>query len=134
MATSPLSGRTVYSDFRTDFAINPVSSDLAVVRNEEAVKASIRNLLMTDKGERLFQPELGSNLRTMLFEPLTPDTIILIRQMVKDTINDHEPRANLIDVQVTGALDEGSVQITVIFNVVNVERPVTLNVTLTRVR
>lgn len=134
MATSPLSNRILYSDFRSDFAINPVSSDLARKTNEEAVKESIRNLLLTDKGERLFQPDIGSDLRTLLFEPLTPDTMLLIRQQVEDTINNYEPRANLIDVQVTGSLDNGSVEIAVVFNVINIERPISLSVTLTRVR
>lgn len=114
--------------------LHPVSSDLGKKTNEESVKESIRNILLTDKGERPFQHDIGSDIRRMLFEPLTPDTLIVFKRIIKDSIINYEPRANLIDVQVTGAIDTGRVDVTIVFNVINVERAITLSVTLTRVR
>ena len=126
--------RELYADFHKDFFLNPVSEDLARKINEEAIKESLRNLLLTDRGERLFQPQVGSNIRQMLFENMTPDTIVIIREEIKDTITSHEPRCNLISVDVIAALDNNSVMVRIQFSVINSETPVDLNVTLNRVR
>ena len=71
MATSPLSSKVLYSDFFTNLDNNPVSEDVAVKTNENAIRQSIRNLLMTNRGERPFQPDLGGNITAMLFENTT---------------------------------------------------------------
>lgn len=126
--------KEIYSDFYKDFTQNPVSLDLARKTNVEAVKESIKNLILTDQGERLFQPTLGTKVRALLFDNLTPDLIISIRELVKDTITNYEPRAELIDVDVTAAIDSNDVKITIIFTVINIEEPIALAVTLTRVR
>lgn len=126
--------KEIYSDFYKDFTQNPVSLDLARKTNVEAVKESIKNLILTDQGERLFQPTLGTKVRALLFDNLTPDLIISIRELVKDTITNYEPRAELIDVDVTSAIDSNDVKITIIFTVINIEEPIALAVTLTRVR
>jgi phage baseplate assembly protein W len=132
---SPLNvKKTLYSDFHMDFFQNPVSLDVARNTNEEAVKQSIRNLLMTDKGERPFQPQLGSNIRKLLFENLMPDTIILAKEIIKETIETYEPRANLIGVDVIAGDDNHTINIVVVFNVINSENDITLVTTLTRVR
>ena len=135
MALTPItSKREIYSDFHKDFLLNPVSSDLARKINEEAVKDSIRNLLLTDRGERLFQPQLGSDIRQLLFENNTADTIVILREAVRDTIISHEPRCNLISVDVQSAIDANAVTVKIVFNVINSQTPIDLTVTLTRVR
>ena len=60
------------SDFRKDLLVSPVSKDLALLKDEDAVKESIKNLILTDRGERLMQPYIGGNIRAMLFENMTP--------------------------------------------------------------
>lgn len=135
MATSPIDlNREIYADFHKDLLVSPVNSDLARKTNEEAVKESIKNLIFTDRGERPFQPQLGSNIRKMLFDMLTPSTIILAKELIKETIENFEPRANLIDVEVTGAIDSNALKATIIFAVANVEDPIVLETILTRVR
>lgn len=135
MAITPITKkREIYSDFRMDFLLSPVNDDLARKNNEEAVKESIRNLLLTDRGERLFQPLLGGNIRQFLFENITPATLIMIREAVRDTIKNFEPRCSLIDVDVITNNDKNYVTIVVTFYIINIETPVTLNVTLDRVR
>jgi len=126
--------RTLYTDFFSDFYRNPVSQDLARITNEEAVKQSIRNLLLTDKGERPYQPKLGSDIRKLLFENIMPDTVILAKQIIRETIETYEPRANLIGVDVLANPDLHTIQIIVVFNVINSEDDITLVTTLTRVR
>lgn len=124
----------LYSDFHKDLSINPISLDLAVKTNEEAVKESIKNLVLTDRGERLFQPNLGGNIRRTLFDNMTPATIKLLEEHVREVINNYEPRAALIDVEVVGEADQNAVRITVSFYVRNNQRPVTISIFLERTR
>ena len=132
---TPLTAKkSLYSDFHMDFFRNPVSLDLALNRDEEAVKQSIRNLLLTDRGERPFQPNLGSDLRKMLFENLTPNTSLTMREMVRETIEQYEPRAQLIGVDIIATPDANAVRVVIVFNVINSEEDITLVTTLTRVR
>lgn len=135
MALTPLTiKRELYADVHKDLMRNPVSKDLARKINEDAIKESIRNLLLTDRGERLFQPEVGSDIRHMLFENIGADTLVVMRETVRDTIISHEPRCNLISVDVAAGIDNNSVAIRIVFNVINNQTPVDLTVTLKRVR
>lgn len=126
--------KSLYSDFYTDFFQNPVSLDVALNRDEEAVKQSIRNLLLTDRGERPFQPQLGSDLRQLLFENMMPDTVLLAKQMVRETIENYEPRANLISVDILAQEDVNRIAVVIVFNVINSQEDITLVTTLARVR
>jgi len=125
---------SLYSDFHKDLTQNPISLDLAVKRDEEAVKESLKNLILTNKGERLFQPLLGGNIAAQLFENNTPATIKLIQEQVKSTILQYEPRAQLIDVVVQSSIDNNKVEITIYFYITNIEQPITVTVFLERTR
>jgi len=131
---TPLTQRTVYSDFFTDLNKHPVNNLLLRKTNVDAVKQSIRNWLLTDKGERPFQPNLGGNIRAMLFENITAQTFITMEEMIFDTLTAHEPRAEVIEVVVSQSSYEHDVQVTIVFRVVNVQEPVTLEILLERVR
>ena len=113
--------------------ISPISKDVALLKDEDAVKRAISNLILTDPGERLMQPYIGGGIREMLFENLTPGTLKIIEERVRDTIDTYEPRAELIDVAVE-SIDEQSVQVTVLFYVTNEEQPIQLDVILERNR
>lgn len=136
MVLTPLARRKVEtnSDLHKDLTVSPINFDLARKIDEEAVKESIKNLVLTDRGERLFQPEVGCDVRKLLFDNVTPDMIILAKDMIKNTIDAYEPRVNLIGVDVIGDLDDNRVTIVIVFNVINKEEPITLNLTLDRVR
>lgn len=133
MAT-PLTQRVVYSDFFTDFDKHPIRNTLLRKTNVDAVKQSLRNLLLTDRGERPFQPKLGGHIRAMLFENITAQTFITMQEHIKDVIEAHEPRADVIDVVVAQTFNDHEVQVTIVFRVVNVQEPVTLELLLERVR
>lgn len=124
----------LYSDFKKDLEVNLLTDDLAITRDEDAVKESMRNLMLTDRGERLMQPNLGAGLKELLFENLTPATLELIKDRVQSTLEIYEPRADIIDVTVAGSLDENEVYVTVRFYINNREQPVTLDVILERTR
>ena len=127
---SLLKKREVYSDFHKDLTLNPVSGDIARRINEDAIKESIKNLILTDRGERLFQPLVGSDIRKMLFENITPEVVLLIKEMVTDTLETYEPRCSLVGVDVLSSIDGNEISIIIVYNTINSPDPITLNVTL----
>lgn len=134
MATGAIPSKVIYSDFATDLDTNPITGKLLRVTNVDAVKQSIRNLVLTDFGERLMQPNLGGNVRALLFENITPQTMITAKHTLEQLISTHEPRARLIDVAVSTTNNDHEVQIQIVFAVINIEQPVTLDVVLQRIR
>jgi phage baseplate assembly protein W len=125
---------TIYQDFKKDLEISPLSQDLTVFKDEDAVKESIKNLILTDRGERLMQPDLGGNISAMLFENITPATLKLIEDQVRTTIQLYEPRAELQNVAVTSNIDDNVVKVKITFYIKNVEQPIDLDVFLERTR
>jgi phage baseplate assembly protein W len=125
---------SIYSDFKKNLEISPLSSDLTVHKDEDAVKESITNLLLTDRGERLMQPSLGANLRAMLFENITPGILKLIEDQVKTTLDLYEPRAEVINVAVTSNIDDNVVRVKVTFYILNNQQPISVDVFLERTR
>jgi uncharacterized protein len=126
--------RVLYSDFFKDLTVNPISGDLALRTNEEAIKESLKNLILTNRGERLFQPNIGSDVMASLFENATPVTLKILEERVRDVINNFEPRVSIIDVDVTSLYDDNRVQVTIYFYVKNREDPLSVDVFIDRVR
>ena len=85
-----------FKDININFKKHPVTNDLVVSRDASAIKQSIINLLLTNKGERLFQPDYGSDIRSQLFEPLDFATSANIERSIRYTILEFEPRINII--------------------------------------
>ena len=123
-----------YSDLDLDFAKNPLSLDVNVKTDVDAVKRSIKNLIIPGRYERLFQPDLSAGVSGLLFEQLTPGTKNTIETRIRQTIHKNEPRANLRNVQVLEDFDNNELRVTVDFTVVNISRPVNLEFTLRRLR
>ena len=125
---------TLYQDFKKNLEKSPVSSDLTVLKDEDAVKESIKNLILTDRGERLMQPNLGGNINAMLFENITPAILVLIQNQVRTTIELFEPRAEIIDVIASSNYDDNTVRVQISFYITNVQQPIALDVFLERTR
>lgn len=123
-----------YIDIDLNFVPHPVTGDIAVKYDNEAVKASIKHLVLTNLGERLFQPTVGSTVSGHLFENITPLTVGLVKKAIEDVINRYEPRAELIDVKVEAKNDENSLEVTIMFYIINVPEPVTTRIVLERIR
>jgi len=124
----------LYSDIFTNFTVHPELHDLTVKKNEEAVKQAILNLIATNKYERPFQPDFGSNIRNYLFEPINPVTQQGIKEAITNAIDNYEPRAKLISVVVTPYIDENAYSVSIVFYIININTPVTLTTILHRVR
>lgn len=124
----------LYSDFLTDLNIHPATGQILRFADEFAVKRSIRNLLQTNKYERLFQPDIGSNINRILFEPVSSHTATMLKQYVTETIDTYEKRCKLIEVVVTPSPDQNLYTVTIVFAIINKQDPVSINVTLYRVR
>jgi phage baseplate assembly protein W len=123
-----------YSDFYMNLDPHPDSKQLVRYVDSDAVKSSIRNLVLTNKYERLFQPNIGSNLRAYLFELISPETEFLIKKSITETIENYEPRAQLIDVVVSGQIDDNAYTVSIYFYVNNNPNAQALNFTLNRLR
>lgn len=124
----------IYADFKKNLEISPLSNDLTLLKDEDAVKEALTNILLTEPGERLMQPDFGGGLRTLLFENLTPATLTMIRERIIAAVRIHEPRAELINVTVASTIDENAVQASIQFYISNTEQPIELDVILERTR
>lgn len=123
-----------YQDFRTNLDSHPVKGDLLLLSNEDAVKRSIRSILLTKPWERHWNPDYGAGLAALLFEPMTMITENSIRQSITSSINNFEPRAELVDVYVSADPDNNAYNATIVFYVINIPEPITLTVLLNRIR
>ena len=135
MAITPRS-RTAefFSDFGSNLEQIPGRRDLSRKVNEQAVRQSVKNLLLTDRGERLFQPDIGCNIRGSLFENIDANTILIIKENIKSTIRTYEPRAEVKDVRVNANTDRNEVSVEIVFSVINSNRDSSLSINLSRVR
>ena len=123
-----------FSDIFTDFSIHPTTGQLNKKTNENAIKQSVRNLLLTDKYERPFHPEIGSNLSALLFENMTPGISLEAEEYVRDVINNYEPRAILLSTNLSFMNDNNAVNVEIKFSVINTDEISTINFVLTRNR
>jgi phage baseplate assembly protein W len=124
----------IYSDFLSNLSPHPQSLDIVRATNDVAVIRSIRNLINTNKGDRLYQPKIGCGIREMLFEPMGPDTALTIKQQILSTIESSEPRAKIVDIKCLPNYGADGYDITVVFMLINRQEPVTTSITLYRVR
>ena len=89
-----------YKDFSLSFKSNPVTGDFSTLKNEEAIKQSVRNIVLTARGEKLFQPNFGSSLMGMLFENYTPFMIDAIRDEIAISLQNNEVRIKILNIDV----------------------------------
>jgi hypothetical protein len=123
-----------FSDFLNNFDRHPITSTLARITNEDSITQSIRNIVLTNLGERVFEPNIGSDIKRALFEPndtITAENIILF---VKSTIKQNEPRALVNNVFVYPSPDDNSFTVNVVYSVINNPVPTSLKLILRRVR
>lgn len=106
----------LYSDFFKNFNIHPEKKDLARHVNEYAVTEALKNLVLTNKGERFFNPNYGCEISKMLFEPIDPFTISTINTIIRNAISNFEPRIRVLNINTEAIPDE-------VVNGTNVYRP-----------
>ena len=123
-----------FTDLDLNFGKHPVTHDVTVVYDVQAIKGSIRNLILTSNYEKPFHPEIGSPIKKLLFEPDSPILPILIQKAIRQTIDNFEPRVNLVDVSAKMSPDNNAVYVTVEFKIVNTSVVQAVNIILTRTR
>jgi hypothetical protein len=124
----------IYKDLDLNFGRNPITNDVNRLTDVEAVKRSVRNLINTNHYERPFHPEIGSDVRAMLFEPMTPLTALNLQRKVAEVLNNFEPRIDLQQVLANPDIDRNSYTLKIMFYVVGSNQPVEVETFLERLR
>jgi phage baseplate assembly protein W len=106
-----------FKDLSVTFKKHPVTDDLVTVKDKAAISQSIVNLLLTNKGERLFQPELGSGIYNTLFEPLDYGTVGILRSEILNTLEAYEPRISIANILITPDFDNNGYSVELSFYV-----------------
>lgn len=110
-----------FKDISASFQVNPLTYDLIAIKNETAIARSLRNLVLTYQGERFFNPILGSKVSRLLFENLDEITASAIQEEITTTINNFEPRVNLLSVDVSPDYDNGEFNVTIRYEIVGID-------------
>jgi len=124
----------IFKDLNLDFQQNTATKDIQKIKDIEAVKRSVRNLINTNHYEKPFHPEIGSNLRAMLFELMSPQMNHLISKQIENLINNYEPRCNLVEVFAQPMFDRNGYAVQISFYVQNYPNPVVVESFLERLR
>jgi phage baseplate assembly protein W len=113
-----------FKDISLSFEPHPVTKDLPILKNEAAITRSIRNLVQTIPNERFFQPLLGSDVRSSLFDFVDFGTATLIQEQILTTIANFEPRVNNVRVEVDPQPDNNTFEVVVLYNIIGQDVPV----------
>ena len=112
-----------FKDISLSFDPHPVTKDLPIIANERAIVRSVRNLVETIPTERFFDSNLGTNIRELLFENMTASSVMIIEDMVRNTVRNYEPRVGDIGVEVDAVPDSNTLNVKVLFEIVGLEAP-----------
>ena len=123
-----------FKDIDLDFGRNAVTNDVNKLTDVEAVKRSVRNLVLTNHYERPFHPELGCGIRGLLFENLTPMVAIQLERKVQEVLENFEPRAQINNILARPDLDRNAYELVINFYVIGTTEPVTVSTFLERLR
>jgi phage baseplate assembly protein W len=110
-----------FKDVSMSFQVSPLNYDLIALGNESAIARSIRNLVLTYPGERFFNDSLGSKVSRILFENIDEITASVVRDEIENTINNYEPRVDLIEVFVNPDYDNNTFNVTINYNIVGID-------------
>lgn len=123
-----------YSDLDLDFFAHPTTKDVVKKTGNDAIKRSIRNLVFTNFYEKPFRPDVGSGVRDLLFENVTPLTLIYLQDAIKTLLVNYEPRIQLVDVVVSDDIDHNGFNVTLGYIILNRQEKVISTLFLERIR
>ena len=124
----------IYKDLDLDFGRNIVTNDVNKLTDVESVKRSVRNLINTNHFERPFHPELGGNVRALLFEPMTPLTALNLQRKIEEVLSNFEPRAKITQIIADPDMDRNGYRLEIRFYVIGIQNPITVETFLERLR
>lgn len=134
-STNPrvLAERT-FKDLDLNFTVHPIKKDVNKHVNEYAVINSVKNLVSTNFYEKPFRPEIGSGIRSLLFENIDPIISARLERAIVETITNYEPRVSISDIRATANPDENLYSVSMTFFIINNPSPVTIDFFLERIR
>jgi phage baseplate assembly protein W len=127
----------IYKDLSLFFTPNPVSGDVTMVTDVQDIKRSVRNLVMRNRFEKPFHPEIASHVRDLLFERFTPITFNLLRNRIETVLANYEPRVSVTDVEIDDsgqAMDNNNLNVRIFFTLKNDPQIQSVDILLERVR
>ena len=124
----------IYKDFDLSFSINPITGDLGTKSDVNAIQQSIKTLINTNFFERPFQPTLGCNIRSILFEPISPVVANDLKTVINDVLGNYEPRIVVRDIEIRDNSDSNAYFITIVYNVISSKTVNTFETVLKRLR
>ena len=124
----------IYKDLDLDFGRNTVTNDVNKLTDVEAVKRSVRNLINTNHFERPFHPEIGGNVRALLFENITPLTALNLQRKIEEVLSNFEPRAKITQIIADPDIDRNGYRLEIKFYVIGIQNPITVETFLERLR
>ena len=134
MATVDIDNARSFKDLDLNFTIHPIKKDINTHKNEYAIINAVKNLILTNHYERPFQPQIGSNIRRLLFENVDSVTGSQIEREITETIDNFEPRARTSKVDVVADPDNNGFKVVLEFFIINNSNPITINFFLERIR
>ena len=124
----------IYKDLDLDFGRNTVTNDVNKLTDVEAVKRSVRNLINTNHFERPFHPEIGGNVRALVFENMTPLTALNLQRKIEEVLSNFEPRAKITQIIADPDMDRNGYRLEIRFYVIGIQNPITVETFLERLR
>lgn len=112
-----------FKDISMSFQVNPLNYDLIALKNESAIARSIRNIVFTLPGEKFFDQDFGSRVSKTLFENVDEISASIIRDEIRNSIINYEPRVELIDIQTKPDYDNGEFNVTIVYRIVGADVP-----------
>jgi len=112
-----------FKDISMSFQVNPLTSDIIAIKNETAIARSLRNLVLTSPGERFFNNSLGSRVNELLFENMDDLTASSIKSEIENTIENFEPRVNLLETRVSANPDSYEFDVIITYEIVGIDAP-----------
>ena len=129
----PTPSKVIFSDIPISFTAHPITGNVKKSINRDAVKNSVRNIILTNHGERFFKPKFGGNVTSKLFENASKFTEFNTARSIRIALANYEPRAEIIKVKVTANPDTNNLTVSLKFRVTNDPEPITLDVLLERI-
>lgn len=123
-----------YSDLDLDFIAHPTTGDVVRKFGEDAIKRSLRNLVLTNFYEKPFRPGIGSNVTKLLFENATPVVSNMISDAIREMARNYEPRVDIRQVSVKFSDSDNGYNVSIVFVILNRNEPVNINLFLERIR
>ena len=124
----------LFSDFLNDLTPHPFTKDVGRVKNDQSIKQALKNIILTNLGERFYQPNIGSDVYRSLFEPNDSIMEENLRFAIENAIRFHEPRVSILNIDVNSFSEEDRVAINIVFSIINSVQVQSVNLILRRVR